>query len=53
MHDGSKVGKGVKLSTNHFTKEECIILVSILEKNFNLKATVQSAGSKEQYFIYI
>jgi len=53
MDDGSKVGKGVKLSTNNFTKEECIILVSILEKNFNLKATVQSAGSKEQYIIYI
>lgn len=53
MDDGSKVGKGVKLSTNNFTKEECIILVSILEKNFNLKATVQYAGSKEQYIVYI
>jgi len=53
MDDGCKVGKGVKLSTNNFTKEECITLVSILEKNFNVKATVQSAGSKEQYIIYI
>lgn len=53
MDDGSKAGKGLKLSTNNFTKYECLTLVSVLEKNFNLKATLQSAGSRDQYVIYI
>ena len=53
MDDGSRVGKGLKLSTNNFTKDECFTLISILENNFNLKATVQSAGAKDQYIIYI
>jgi ubiquinol-cytochrome c reductase cytochrome b subunit len=53
MDDGSKVGKGLKLSTNNFTKHECLTLVSVLEKNFNIKSTVQSAGSRDSYIIYI
>ena len=32
---------------------ECIYLVNVLYKNFNLEASVQSAGSKDQYIIYI
>jgi hypothetical protein len=28
-------------------------LVSVLEKNFNIKSTVQSAGSRDSYIIYI
>jgi ubiquinol-cytochrome c reductase cytochrome b subunit len=53
MDDGAKVGKGLKFSTNSFTYDECIYLVNVLYKNFNLKASVQSAGSKDQYIIYI
>lgn len=49
----AKVGKGLKFSTNSFTYDECIYLVNVLYKNFNLKASVQSAGSKDQYILYI
>ena len=53
MDDASKVGKSLKFSTNSFTYDECIDLVKVLYKNFNLKSSVQSAGSKDQYIIYI
>ena len=53
MDDGAKVGKGLKFCTNSFTYDECIYLVDVLYKNFNLKASVQSAGTKDQYIIYI
>lgn len=51
--DGAKVGKGLKFSTNSFTYDECIYLGNVLYKNFNLKASVQSAGSKDQYILYV
>jgi len=56
MDDGSKVGKGLKLSTNAFNYSDCLLLVKVLHDNFNLKATIQSAGARElkpQYHIYI
>lgn len=54
MDDGGKVGKsGLKLSTNSFTYDECVNLVNVLHKNFKLKASVQLAGAKDQYIIYI
>ena len=53
MDDASKVGKGLKLCTNSFTYDECLFLINVLHKNFNLKASVKSAGSNEQYIIYI
>lgn len=53
MDDGAKVGKCLKFCTNSFTYNECIYLVNVLYKKFNLKASVQSAGSKDQYIIYI
>lgn len=53
MDDGAKVSKGLKLCTNSYTYSECLLLVRILYENFNLKATVQSAGVKNQYIIYI
>lgn len=53
MDDGSKSGKGLKFSTNSFSYNDCLILVKALNDNFNLKATIQSAGSKDQYIIYI
>ena len=53
MDDGCKVGKGLKFSTNSFSYNECLILVKALNDNFNLKASVQSAGSNDQYVIYI
>lgn len=53
MDDGAKVGKGLKFSTNSFIYDECLILVKALSDNFNIKASIQSAGSKNQYIIYI
>lgn len=53
MDDGSKVGKNIKLCTNCFTYNECLVLVNVLNENFSLKASIQSAGYKDQYQIYI
>lgn len=53
MDDGSKVSKGLKFSTNSFTYNECLKLVEVLNDNFSLKASVHSAGSANQYIIYI
>lgn len=53
MDDGSISSKGLKFATNSFTYEDCLFLSTILLKIFNLKATVQSAGTPNQYIIYI
>ena len=53
MDDGAKVGKGMKFCTNSFTFEECTLLVKVLYDNFNIKSSVQSAGSENQYIIYV
>jgi len=53
MDDGGKVSKGLKFSTNSFTYEECNLLVKVLYDNFKIKSSVQSAGHKDQYIIYV
>lgn len=53
MDDGAKVGKGLKFATNSYTYNDCLILVKALNDNFNLKTSIQSAGVKDQYIIYI
>ena len=53
MDDGSKIGNSLKLSTNTFTYNECLILIKALNDNFNIKATIQLTGGKDQYVIYI
>jgi len=53
MDDGSKVSTGLKFCTNSFTYEECNLLVEVLYKNFKIKSSVQSAGYKDQYIIYV
>jgi len=53
MDDGCTSGKGLKLSTNSFTYNDCLFLTTVLLNNFNIKATVQSAGIPNQYVIYI
>lgn len=50
---GSKVGKGLNISTNSFKYNDCLILVKALKDNFNLKASIRLAGAKDQYDIYI
>lgn len=53
MDDGFKVNNGLKLSTNSFSYDDCLILVNALNNNYNLKCTIQSAGTPNQYIIYI
>jgi len=55
MDDGSKVSQGLKLSTNSFTYEDCLLLIQVLNENFSIKANIQSAGivGKDQYVIYV
>ena len=53
MDDGGKVSKGLKFCTNSFTYEECNLLVKVLYDNFKIKSSVQSAGYKNQYIIYV
>lgn len=53
MDDGTKSSKGLKFSTNSFTYDECLLLTNVLYNNFNIKATVQSAGAKDQYVVYV
>jgi ubiquinol-cytochrome c reductase cytochrome b subunit len=50
---GSKVGKGLNLSTNSFAYNDCLILVKALKDNFNLNASIRLVGAKDQYDIYI
>jgi ubiquinol-cytochrome c reductase cytochrome b subunit len=53
MDDGGKVSSGLKLATNSFSYSDCLLLVKVLYDNFNIKASVQSAGKDNQYHIYI
>lgn len=59
MDDGTKLGKGLKLcgrATNSFSYSDCLFLVEVLYVNFNIKASVQSAGlagPDNQYCLYI
>jgi len=56
MDDGSKVGSGLKLSTNSFSYSDCLLLVKVLYDNFNIKASIQSASAgpkNPQSHIYV
>lgn len=53
MDDGAKISKGLKFCSNSFSYFDCLLLVKVLHLNFNLKASVQSAGAPNQYVIYI
>ena len=53
MDDGSWINnRGIKLSTNCFTLKEIKSIVSILEKKYDLKISIHSAGAIDQYNIY-
>lgn len=53
MDDGCKVNDSIKFSTNSFTYKECMCLTNALYNNFNLKASVQSAGAENQFVVYV
>lgn len=53
MDDGGRVGKGLKFATNCFSYEDCLLLSKILFDKYNLHTSVQSAGVKNQYILYV
>jgi len=54
MDDGGWINnRGIKLSTNCFTLSEIKILISLLETKYKLKVSIHSAGTLNQYNIYI
>lgn len=53
MEDGAKIGQNIKLNTNSFSYFDCLLLIKALNNNFNIKASIQSAGKKDQYLINI
>jgi LAGLIDADG DNA endonuclease family len=53
MDDGGKVGSGLKLSTNSFSYTDCMLLIKVLYDKYKIKASIQSAGVKNQFHIYI
>jgi len=53
MNNGFKVNKSLKFCTNSFSYNDCLLLIKALNNNFNIKASIQSAGKKDKYLIYI
>jgi hypothetical protein len=53
MNNGVKVNKSLKFCTNSFSYNDCLLLIKALNNNFNIKASIQSAGKKDKYLIYI
>jgi LAGLIDADG DNA endonuclease family len=53
MNNGAKVDQSLKINTNSFSYNDCLLLIKSLNTNFNIKASIQSAGKKDQYIIYI
>jgi LAGLIDADG DNA endonuclease family len=53
MDNGAKIGNSLKLCTNSFSYYDCLLLIKALNKNFNIKASIQLAGKENQYLIYI
>lgn len=51
--DGVRVGKGIKLCTNSFTYQDCTRLTQVIHSQYNVKSSVQSAGTPGQHHIVI
>lgn len=51
--DGSKSGKGAKITTNCFTLEELQFLCDILNRKYNITASIQSGGINKGNTLYI
>jgi ubiquinol-cytochrome c reductase cytochrome b subunit len=53
MGDGCKSGSGLKRSTNSFCTDDLLRLSNFLTEFYGLKNSINSAGIKDQYVIYI
>lgn len=53
MDDGCATGYGLKLATNSFTYEDCLLLCTILNDLYGLKVNPQKAGVPGQWHLYV
>lgn len=53
MDDGCKSGSGLKRSTHSFCTDDLLRLSNFLTEFYGLKNSINSAGIKDQYVIYI
>ena len=53
MDEGAKVDQNLKFFTYSFSYNDCLLLIKTLKNNFNIKASIQLAGKKDQYIICI
>jgi hypothetical protein len=53
MDDGVKLNQTINFCTYSFSYNDCLLLIKTLNNNFNIKASIQSTGKKNQYLIYI
>jgi len=53
MDVGSKLGKGAKIATNCFTKDELNFLCELLESKYDLDVNVHIAGKNKGYNLHI
>lgn len=53
MDDGTRVGAGIKISTNSFIKEDVMLLINVLLLKWGINASIQKCGKKDQWVIYI
>jgi LAGLIDADG DNA endonuclease family len=51
MNDAGYRDLGMILHTNSFTKTDVMLLISVLDSNFGIKATIRVAGKK--WVIYV
>jgi len=49
MNDAGYRDLGMILHTNSFTKTDVMLLISVLDSNFGIKATIRVAGKKMGY----
>jgi|ERR1043165_5010307 hypothetical protein len=52
MDDGAKAGSGLFLHTDGFSKEDVVLLISVLDSRFGLQCSLRQRH-KDQYAIYI
>jgi hypothetical protein len=51
MDDGSKLGKGAKIATNCFTRNDIEFLCKILKDKYNLDTSIHTGGKGEVIYI--
>jgi len=53
MNNGAKIHGKFKINMYLFSYDDCLLIIKALNNNFNIKASIQSAGKKDQYMICI